>query len=108
MTTNPPTESTAPPKENAPSEHIQLRVRSADGAEVYFKIKRKTKLEKLMVAYCNRLGQAVESVRFLYDGERIKGNLSPEDLGMEDGEIIDAMVQQIGGGSGGDRCWSRL
>ena len=70
---------------------------SQDGSEVYFKIKRRTKLEKLMTAYCNRLGQSIDSVRFLYDGERVKPEKTPMDLGIEDGDVIDAMVQQTGG-----------
>ncbi|CDJ56371.1 ubiquitin-like protein SMT3 precursor, putative [Eimeria maxima] len=84
--------------ENAEKEHMQLKVRSPDGSEVYFKIKRRTKLEKLMTAYCNRLGQSIDSVRFLYDGERVKPEKTPMDLGIEDGDVIDAMVQQTGGG----------
>ncbi|EUD68182.1 hypothetical protein C922_01200 [Plasmodium inui San Antonio 1] len=78
-------------------EHIQVKVRSPDGAEVFFKIKRKTKLEKLMEVYCNRLGQSMEAVRFLYDGDRIHGDNTPDQLGIEDGDVIDAMVQQTGG-----------
>ncbi|KJP88824.1 hypothetical protein AK88_01514 [Plasmodium fragile] len=78
-------------------EHIQVKVRSPDGAEVFFKIKRKTKLEKLMEVYCNRLGQSMEAVRFLYDGDRIHGENTPDQLGIEDGDVIDAMVQQTGG-----------
>ncbi|CCF72480.1 small ubiquitin-related modifier [Babesia microti strain RI] len=81
----------------APSEHIQLKVRSPDGSEVFFKIKKKTKLEKLMSAYCNRLGQSQDAVRFLFDGERLKGDKTPEEMGIEEGDIIDAMVQQTGG-----------
>ncbi|PHJ24127.1 ubiquitin-like protein smt3 [Cystoisospora suis] len=79
-------------------EHMQLKVRSPDGSEVYFKIKKKTKLEKLMQAYCNRLGQHMDAVRFLYDGERVKPEKTPLDMGIEDGDVIDAMVQQTGGG----------
>ncbi|KAK1442209.1 small ubiquitin-related modifier I like protein [Babesia gibsoni] len=79
------------------TEHIQIKVRSPDGSEVYFKIKKKTKLEKLMSTYCNRLGQSPDAVRFLFDGERIKGENTAEDLGIEHGDIIDAMVQQTGG-----------
>ncbi|GFE53594.1 ubiquitin [Babesia ovis] len=83
--------------ETNPSEHIQIKVRSPDGSEVYFKIKKKTKLEKLMTTYCSRLGQSPDAVRFLFDGDRIKGDSTPEDLGIEHGDIIDAMVQQTGG-----------
>ncbi|CAG9475102.1 small ubiquitin-related modifier, putative [Plasmodium vivax] len=82
---------------NSQGEHIQVKVRSPDGAEVFFKIKRKTKLEKLMEVYCNRLGQSMEAVRFLYDGDRIHGENTPDQLGIEDGDVIDAMVQQTGG-----------
>lgn len=77
--------------------HIQLKVRSVDGHEVYFRIKRKTKMDKLMSTYCSRLGQQLDSVRFLYDGERIHGHQTAEQLGMEDNDLIDAMVQQVGG-----------
>ncbi|ORM39830.1 Small ubiquitin-related modifier 1 [Babesia sp. Xinjiang] len=83
--------------ETGTSEHIQIKVRSPDGSEVYFKIKKKTKLEKLMSTYCTRLGQSPDAVRFLFDGDRIKGDATPEDLGIEHGDIIDAMVQQTGG-----------
>ncbi|EDO06751.1 Ubiquitin-like pmt3/smt3 family protein [Babesia bovis T2Bo] len=81
------------------SEHIQIKVRSPDGSEVYFKIKKKAKLEKLMSTYCVRLGQSPDAVRFLFDGDRIKGDSTPEELGIEHGDIIDAMVQQTGGAS---------
>lgn len=91
-------------KKDQPQEHLQLKVRSPDGGEVYFKIKRKTKLEKLMLAYCNRLGQATDAVRFLFDGERVHGDRSPEDIGLEDGDVIDAMVQQTGGGGRQEWC----
>lgn len=36
-------------------------------------------------------------MRFLFDGDRIKGDATPEELGIENGDIIDAMVQQTGG-----------
>eukprot|EP01068_Selenidium_serpulae_P017760 Selendium_serpulae@DN6405_c0_g1_i2.p2 len=78
-------------------EHLTLRVRSHDGHEVYFKIKKRTKLEKLMNAYCSRTGQTASAVRFIYDGERISGEQTPAELNIEDGEIIDAMIQQTGG-----------
>ena len=67
-----------------------------DGTEVFFKCKKTTKLEKLMDAYCQRQGVNVHSIRFLFDGNRINGRQTPEDLEMEDGDIIDAMVEQMG------------
>lgn len=41
--------------------------------------------------------QSLDAVRFLYDGERIRGDHTAEELDMEDNDLIDAMVQQVGG-----------
>lgn len=38
----------------APSEQLNLKVKSQDGEEVFFKIKSTTQLKKLMDAYCQR------------------------------------------------------
>ncbi|KAJ2228872.1 SUMO protein smt3 [Coemansia sp. RSA 1722] len=84
-------------KPETSTEHINLKVVSADSSEVMFKIKRSTKLEKLMQAYCSRTGKAYGTVRFLVDGERINGDTTPDVLGLEDGDAIDAMTEQIGG-----------
>ncbi|KAJ2313112.1 hypothetical protein H4R23_004542 [Coemansia sp. Cherry 401B] len=77
--------------------HINIR----DSSEIMFKIKRSTKLAKLMQAYCSRTGKSSGTVRFLVDGERITGESTPETLGLEDGDTIDAMTEQVGGGT---RC----
>jgi hypothetical protein len=67
--------------------------------EVFFKIKRATQLRKLMDAYCQRQGKDEKTVRFLYDGVRLKPDSTPEEMEMEDGDSIDVMVAQIGGAS---------
>lgn len=72
-------------------------MKAQDGNEVYFKVKRTTKLKKLMDAYCARVGKEPGSVRFLFDGERIQPDATPEQLEMEDEDEIDAMVEQTGG-----------
>lgn len=82
---------------NNQGEHIQVKVRSPDGAEVFFKIKRKTKLEKLMEVYCNRLGQSMNSLRFLFEGQRIADNHTPKELGMEEEDVIEVYQEQTGG-----------
>jgi len=76
---------------------INLRVVSQDGNEVYFKIKRQTPLRKLMDAYCQRQAIDPNSIRFLYDGQRIQAEQTPKELDMEDNDIIDAVLQQTGG-----------
>ncbi|XP_025853228.1 small ubiquitin-related modifier 2-like isoform X2 [Vulpes vulpes] len=56
------------------NEHIHLKVAGQDGSVVYFKIKKHTLLSKLMKAYCERQG-----------------------LAMQDEDIIDVFQQQTGG-----------
>jgi small ubiquitin-related modifier len=65
--------------------------------EVFFKIRKTTVLKRLMEAYCSRQGLQVGNVRFLYDGERLKDDSTPESLNMEDNDVIDAVAQQTGG-----------
>lgn len=36
-------------------------------------------------------------MRFLYEGERLKGHENPTDLDMEDGDQIQALIEQQGG-----------
>jgi len=79
---------------------INVKVVSASGEEVYFKIKRTTKLSKLQGAYANKVGKDVGSIRFLYDGARINDDDTPQSLDMEDNDTIDVMVEQVGGSRG--------
>jgi len=51
-----------------------------DSNEVYFKIKRQTPLRKLIDAYCQRQAKSASSIRFLYDGQRIQPDQTPEEV----------------------------
>ncbi|KAF9004481.1 small ubiquitin-related modifier [Hymenopellis radicata] len=79
---------------NAP---ISVKVVSSTGEEVFFKIKRSTKLAKLQGAYANKVGKDMASIRFLYDGNRITEEDTPASLEMEDNDTIDVMIEQVGG-----------
>lgn len=79
------------------STHIQLKVRDQHGTEVQFKIKRAAKLNKLMEAYCQRIGNQMAAVRFMMDGERINPDDTAEALGLDDEDMIDVAVEQTGG-----------
>ncbi|KAI7839140.1 hypothetical protein COHA_007143 [Chlorella ohadii] len=69
---------------------LQLKVRSQDGNELTFKI---------FNAYCKQAGLDQDLLRFVYDQQRLRQEQTPADLEMEDGDVIDVMVQQLGGGS---------
>mmetsp|Transcript_39214 Transcript_39214/g.97130 ORF Transcript_39214/g.97130 Transcript_39214/m.97130 type:complete len:98 (+) Transcript_39214:81-374(+) len=80
------------------AETINIRCKmNADNNEILFKCKMTTPLSKLMNAFCQRQGVTMQSVRFLFDGQRINQDQTPTDLEMEDGDSIDVMVQQTGG-----------
>ncbi|KAG8215596.1 ubiquitin-related domain-containing protein [Butyriboletus roseoflavus] len=78
-------------EDNAP---INVKVVSSTGDEVFFKIKRNTKLSKLQGAYAAKVGKDVSSIRFLYDGNRISEDDTPSSLDMEDNDTIDVMVER--------------
>lgn len=50
-----------------------------------------------MEAFCVKLGLQKGSIRFSFDGNRISPEQTAEGLGMQEGDVIDAMVEQTGG-----------
>lgn len=66
-------------QEAAGSEHLNIKV-TDNNNEVFFKIKRSTKLEKLMTAFCERQGKSVEAVRFLFEGQRVQKSDTPDSV----------------------------
>lgn len=115
---NPPSEQ----QEAAPSEHLNIKV-TDNNNEVFFKIKRSTKLEKLMNAFCERQGKNINSVRFLFEGARVQSTDTPDtvfapplrsvrcaltminsnvfffrQLEMQDGDTLEVHQEQVGGG----------
>ena len=61
-------------------EHLNIKV-TDNNNEVFFKIKRSTKLDKLMSAFCDRQGKALSSVRFLFEGQRVQPTDTPDSVG---------------------------
>lgn len=56
-------------------------------------------MKKLMDAYCSRSGQDPAAIHFLFEGERIQATNTPDELDMDEGDVIDAMLMQVGGSS---------
>ncbi|CAP69606.1 uncharacterized protein PODANS_1_12620 [Podospora anserina S mat+] len=79
------------------SEHLNIKV-TDNNNEVFFKIKRSTKLEKLMTAFCERQGKTIQSVRFLFEGQRVQPSDTPDTLEMQDGDTLEVHQEQVGGG----------
>lgn len=86
-----------PSPEDKKSDHLNIRVSGHGQSEIFFKIKKTTQLKKLMEAYCERLGKQPGSLRFLFDGQRISPNDTPQQLGLQNEDCIEVMVEQFGG-----------
>jgi len=60
-----------------------------EGIEIHFRVKQTTQMGKLKRSYSDRLGVAMTSLRFLYDGKRIPDDATPGMLEMESGDYIE-------------------
>ncbi|KAL7429903.1 hypothetical protein ACHAXM_001915, partial [Skeletonema potamos] len=78
-------------------EPITIRVRDQTGEETFFKIKKSTKMSKVMKTYAGRKGVDVSTLRFLVDGDRVQPDDTPESLDLDDQDQIDCMLEQSGG-----------
>jgi len=93
-----PTPKTKPEPSSEKPDVISLTVKSQDGNETTFRLKRNNRLGKLIKAYCqaNSISDP-KSIRFLFDGTRINDEDTPETLEMENDDRIDVMMEQLGG-----------
>lgn len=85
--------------QSQPSDNsILLQIKSQGNLpELTFKTKPDKQFEKMFDTYYKRSGADQDSIRFIFDGQRLNANQTPKDLDMQDNDIIDAVIQQIGG-----------
>ncbi|XP_049631085.1 small ubiquitin-related modifier 1-like isoform X1 [Suncus etruscus] len=80
-------------------EYIKLKVIGQNSSEIHFKVQMTTHFKELKESYCQRLGVPMNSVRFLFEGERIADNHTPKELGMKEEDVIEVYQEQAGGHS---------
>uniref|UniRef100_A0AAZ3QZQ3 Small ubiquitin-related modifier 1 n=1 Tax=Oncorhynchus tshawytscha TaxID=74940 RepID=A0AAZ3QZQ3_ONCTS len=83
--------------EKKDGEYIKLKVIGQDNSEIHFKVKMTTHLKKLKESYSQRQGVPMNTLRFLFEGQRISDNQTPKELGMEDEDVIEVYQEQTGG-----------
>lgn len=81
-------------QENEPI-YLNITVRNQMGVDVVFKVKPTTMLGKVLDVYNLKMG-LTEGYRFLFDGVRLGGQCTPATIGLEDGDIIDAIKDNLG------------
>ncbi len=59
------------------------------------------RFEKIFGAFYKSKGMAPESVKFKYNGAEVTLDSTPDSLDMEEGDVVDAFLQQTGGGCPG-------
>ena len=80
---------------------ITLRVRDQAGDEMFFKVKKETRFQKIIEAYAQRKGIGHASLRFMLDGERVQPDSTPKMLELEENDQVDVMLETVGGTEGG-------
>ncbi|KAL1744857.1 hypothetical protein HDZ31DRAFT_63662 [Schizophyllum fasciatum] len=56
------------------------------------------KFEKIFHVVEQKFNKQAGTFKFIYDGTRVNKDDTPAGLGMEDGDQIDAHLEQLGGG----------
>jgi len=82
---------------SAGSDVIRLKVVREGKDVIQFKVKQTTPIGKMKKAYSKQVGIPIYSLRFLWDGQRINDDDTPEKMEMEEGDIIEAYPEQKGG-----------
>lgn len=76
---------------NIEQDCVTFRMRDEQRNELHFKVSMNIKLQKVFDVYASKKNLTMCALRFLFDGERLSGDMSPEHLGLEDNDVIDAM-----------------
>ncbi|KAJ1353161.1 C4-methyl sterol oxidase 1 [Parelaphostrongylus tenuis] len=90
-------DSGAPASVDAAVEYIKLKVVSQDSNLVKFRLKTRMAMGKLKRSYADRIGVAVSSLRFIFDGRPIRDDDTPETLDLQDDDMIEVYQEQLEG-----------
>jgi hypothetical protein len=61
-------------------EPITLKLKSQGREELLFKVRKTTKMQKIMDSYASKAGVAITSLRFFFDGAKLIGDITPKML----------------------------
>eukprot|EP00922_Rhytidocystis_sp_ex-Travisia-forbesii_P024033 GHVS01035306.1.p1 GENE.GHVS01035306.1~~GHVS01035306.1.p1 ORF type:complete len:133 (+),score=24.87 GHVS01035306.1:118-516(+) len=92
------------PASAVPAARVTMHVvfSESDGGKSTFKVSTRTKVCRVVEAYCGTRSYARDGVRFVLNGKRLKvtgeeGQMTTADAGIEDGDVIDVFRIQTGG-----------
>ncbi|KAG5588517.1 hypothetical protein H5410_048951 [Solanum commersonii] len=78
---------------------FDIHVLSQDESIIILRMSPNMIMEKLFKSYCKKK-QIIDykTIQFLFDGQHISPKMIIHELGLKDGDQIDAMLHQTGGG----------
>lgn len=79
------------------AEACEIVVKDSNNTELRFKIRKNTQFSKVYNAYASQKQIDQASIVFLFDGSTVGREATPESLGIEDGDVLDAQMHQTGG-----------
>ncbi|KIO00930.1 hypothetical protein M404DRAFT_745245 [Pisolithus tinctorius Marx 270] len=68
-------------------------------ADITVKVKQNMPFQKIFDAAEKRFGKEPGTFKFVFEGKRLNPRETPASVGMENGDMIDAMLEQLGGGA---------
>ncbi|GEQ68386.1 hypothetical protein JCM33374_g2054 [Metschnikowia sp. JCM 33374] len=83
-------------KEKTPIEKVKLTLRDGDH-EWQYRVPKNTPMKGVMDVFCLKRNKHPNSYRFFIDGVRVHPESTAEEMDLEDGDVIDALTEQIGG-----------
>ena len=75
---------------------LTIRIKDGNGEETQFRVNPTVYMAQVFIAYSHRRGVSRATLRFLLDGERVGDFDTPYLLALEDGDQIDAILEQVG------------
>ncbi|KIL00171.1 hypothetical protein PAXRUDRAFT_821965 [Paxillus rubicundulus Ve08.2h10] len=69
-----------------------------EGQHITVKVKPNMPFRKIFEAAEKRFGKDSGTFKFVFEGQRLNAEHTPGGSGLEDGDMIDAVLEQLGGG----------
>ena len=76
---------------------INIVLRDQTGGEVHFQVPLTAVFHRILSAWCKRKNLDIHGMRLLFDGQKLKLDATPGQMDMGDGDVIDVVMEQIGG-----------
>jgi small ubiquitin-related modifier len=83
-------------EDSSDERQIIIRVRDTSGEVTHCRLLRTTRMKKLMDIYARRRGVSRQSLRFLFDANKIGDDDTPTTMELADGGEIDVVAEQCG------------